>query len=125
MYLLTAHQKSRAYAMCIRLTAGDSTECVCAYAFRHHHKVEPASHGSNDPGNDSNTELSKEGIKGHKEELKNMQVLISQFTYSHVICFLTKLVNNMPCMYCRTKLQNMTQHQTLQTRTARYRAWVT
>ncbi|KAL3161608.1 hypothetical protein ABBQ32_010466 [Trebouxia sp. C0010 RCD-2024] len=39
----------------------------------HHQKIEPASHGSNDPGNDSNTELSKEGIKGHKEELKNMQ----------------------------------------------------
>ena len=50
-----------------------------AYPCRHHQKVEPASHGSNDPGNDSNTELSKEGIKGHKEELKNMQVC-----YSHL-----------------------------------------
>lgn len=57
---------------------GGLSRRVCACACRHHHKVEPASHGSNDPGNDSNTELSKEGIKGHKEELKNMQVSISQ-----------------------------------------------
>lgn len=47
---------------------------VCACACRHHQNIEPASHGANDPGNDSNTELSKEGIKGHKEELKHMQV---------------------------------------------------
>ena len=48
------------------------------HACRHHHKIEPASHGSNDPGNDSNTELSKEDIKGHKEELQNMQVCCKQ-----------------------------------------------
>lgn len=54
--------------------------------------MEPASHGSNDPGNDSNTELSKEDIKGHKEELKHMQVSISQFTCSVVTSFSTKLV---------------------------------
>ena len=44
-------------------------------ARRHHHKIEPAGHGSNDPGNDSNTELSKEDVKDHKDELKHMQVL--------------------------------------------------
>ena len=47
---------------------------ICGCACRHHQNIEPASHGANDPGNDSNTELSKEDIKGHKEELKHMQV---------------------------------------------------
>ena len=45
-------------------------------ACRHHHDVEPASHGSSDPGNNAGEELSKEGIKGHKEELKHMQVCV-------------------------------------------------
>jgi hypothetical protein len=45
-------------------------------ACRHHHGVEPASHGSSDPGNNAGEELSKEGIKGHKEELKHMQVCL-------------------------------------------------
>ncbi|KAL0032176.1 hypothetical protein WJX77_009217 [Trebouxia sp. C0004] len=45
----------------------------------HHHDVEPASHGSSDPGNNAGEELSKEGVKGHKEELKHMQNQASKY----------------------------------------------
>lgn len=96
-----------------------------AYACRHHQKIEPASHGSNDPGNDSNTELSKEGIKGHKEELKNMQVCCTQLcscvsrTHKPEV---TMPSVTMAYMYCRTKLPNMIHLQRgLWTRMARHR----
>ena len=57
-------------------------------ACRHHHDVEPASHGSSDPGNNAGEELSKEGIKGHKEELKHMQVCVI------LLCTVNRLSHN-------------------------------
>lgn len=38
---------------------------------RHHHKVEPASHGATDQ-----TKLSKEEVKDHNKELQHMQVVL-------------------------------------------------
>lgn len=49
-------------------TASLMSACV----YRHHFDVEPASHGASDQNKAE--ELSKEDIKGHKDELKHIQV---------------------------------------------------
>ena len=94
------------------------------HACRHHHEVAPASHGSNDPGNDTGEELTKEGLKGHKEELKHMQVCyILPRSVSSIWCTAV-IVSAYVCAIVRlhacSLLLNIYAHVVLQNQASKY-----